>query len=59
MQFDLNNYNKIKKLKNILSFIIIFYVNAKKSDRQSTKIQNMTSDFVDVFCCIINLTTWL
>ncbi len=36
MQFDLNNYNKIQKL------------NAKKSDKQSTKKQNMTSDFVAV-----------
>ncbi len=35
MQFDLNNYNRIQKL------------NAKKSDIQSTKKQNMTSDKYD------------
>ena len=37
MQFDLNNYNKFKNLKTFNVFIIIFYVNAKKSDNSLLK----------------------
>ncbi len=44
---------KFKNVKIFNVFIIIFYVNVKKYDIQSTEKQNMTSDYVSVcFNCV-------
>ena len=57
MQFDLNNYIKIQKCKNIM-FLLLYFMLMRKNVKYTTEKQNMTSYFVSVCCCIINLTTW-
>ena len=39
-------------------FLLLYFMLMRKNVIYTTEKQNMTSDFVSVCCCIINLTTW-
>jgi len=39
-------------------FLLLYFMLMRKNVTYTTEKQNMTSDFVSVCCCIINLTTW-
>jgi len=39
-------------------FLLLYFMLMRKNVIYTTEKQNMTSDFVSVCYCIINLTTW-